>query len=137
MAARTIVGVAISVVGLLLLVFAGLNFNSVFFVQKMVAKSDIPAYNRAVVLPAILGLLVLLDGSFILGLKRTFSLSLHVLGNFVWLFALYQLNQNLAVPVTEITAYQQIFFLVFLGIIFFVIGIIVNDIPQRQAKPTS
>ncbi len=130
MSARTIVGIIVSVIGLLLLLFAALGFNNLLFVQKMLTKSDIPAYNQSVALPAFLGLLILLDGSFVLGLKRAFSLSLHVLGNFVWLYALYLLNHNLAIPVTQIPAYQQIFYLVLIGIIFFVVGIIVNDIPQ-------
>lgn len=132
MTARTIAGISISVLGLLLLLFGGLEFNNLFFVQKMLSKSDIPTYDQFVVLPALLGLLVLLDGSVVLGLKRAFSLSLHLLGNFVWLYALYLGYVNLAVPVTEVAAYRQIFYLFFFGMIFFVVGIIVNDIPQRQ-----
>jgi len=118
-----------------LLLFAGLDFNNLFFVQKMLTKSDIPSYDQGVVLPGLLGFLVLIDGSIVLGLKRVFSLSLHVLGNFVWLFALSSLHQELAVPITDISAYQQAFYLVFLGTIFFVVGIIVNDIPARAKTP--
>jgi hypothetical protein len=132
--ARTVVGVSISILGLLLLLFAVLDFNNLFFVQKNLSKSDIPTYDQFVVLPALLGLLVLFDGSLVLGLKRTFSLSLHLLGNFVWLYALYLVYQNLAIPVTEVAAYRQIFYLFFFGTVFFVIGTIVNDIPQRQEQ---
>ena len=128
---RTIVGIVVSVIGLLLLLYAGLNFNNLFFAQKMLATADIPVYGQSAVTPAFLGLLILLDGSFVLGLKRVFSLSLHVLGNFVWLVALYQLDQNLAVPTTDISAYQQVFYLVFVGVVFFIVGIIVNDIPKH------
>ena len=129
---RTVVGVVASIVGLVLLVYAGLDFNNLFFVQKMLTTADIPVYDRSVAVPAFLGLLILLDGSFVLGLKRVFSLSIHLLGNFVWLLALYQLNQNLVVQTTEISAYQQVFVLVFIGVVFFIVGIIVNDIPQRK-----
>jgi hypothetical protein len=131
-ALRTIVGVAVSLIGLVLLLYAGLGFNNLFFVQKMLTQADIPTYDRLVAVPAFLGLLILLDGSFVLGLKRVFSLSVHLLGNFVWLLALYQLNRNLAVPTTDISAYQQVFYLVFVGVVFFIMGIIVNDIPQRK-----
>jgi hypothetical protein len=134
---RTIVGIVVSAVGLLLVLYGGLNFNTLFFVQKMLAVADVPAYGRLVAAPAFLGLLILLDGSFILGLKRVFSLSLHTLGNFVWLLALYQLYQNMAVPTTDISAYQQAFLLVFVGTVFFVVGIIVNDIPQRKQQGVS
>ena len=131
-AVRTIFGVVVSVIGLVALLYAGLNFNNLFFVQKMLSQVDIPVYDRSVAVPTFLGLLILLDGSFVLGLKRVFSLSIHLLGNFVWLLALYQLNQNLIIPTTNISEYQQIFLLVFVGVIFFIVGIIVNDIPQRK-----
>ena len=126
------VGIAVSVIGLMALLYAGLNFNNLFFVRKMLSQVDIPVYDRSVVVPAFLGLLILLDGSFVLGLKRIFSLSIHLLGNFVWLLALYQLDQNLIIQITNVSAYQQIFLLVFAGVIFFIVGIIVNDIPQRK-----
>ena len=121
-----------SIVGMVLLVYAGLNFNDLFFVHRLLTKPDIPVYGRSVVVPAFLGLLVLLDGSFVLGLKRVFSLSAHVLGNFVWILALFQLDQNLMAPITDVSAYQQVFILVFVGVVFFMGGIIVNDIPQRR-----
>ena len=97
----------------------------------MLTTSDIPVYGRSAVVPAFLALLILLDGSFVLSLKRVFSLSAYALGNFVWVLALFQLNQNLTVPVTDISAYQQVFVLVFVGVLFFMGGIIVNDIPKR------
>ena len=128
---RTITGIVVSIIGMALLVYAGLNFNNFFFVHRLLTTSDIPVYVRSVVVPAFLGLLVLLDGSFVLSLKRVFSLSAYVLGNFVWVLALFQLNQNLIVPITDVSAYQQIFVLVFVGIVFFMGGIIVNDIPKR------
>jgi hypothetical protein len=133
-AVRTMVGIAVSIIGLMALLYAGLNFNSLFFVRKMLSQVDIPVYDRSVAVPSFLGLLILLDGSFVLGLKRIFSLSIHLLGNFVWLLALYQLDQNLIIPITNLSAYQQIFLLVFVGVIFFIVGIIVNDIPQRKIK---
>jgi hypothetical protein len=129
---RTLAGIVVSATGLVLLLYAGVNFNNLFFVQKMLTTADIPVYDRSVVFPAFLGLLISLDGSFVLGLKRVFSLSLHVLGNFVWLLAFYQLDQNLGVPITDLSAYRQVFYLVFVGVLFFIVGIIVNDIPKRS-----
>jgi hypothetical protein len=131
-AVRTIAGIVVSIVGMVLLVYAGLNFNNLFFVHKLLTTPDIPVYGRSVVVPAFLGLLILLDGSFVLGLKRVFSLSAQVLGNFVWVLALFQLDQNLMVPITDVSAYQQVFILVFVGVVFFMVGIIVNDIPKRR-----
>jgi len=130
---RTIIGAVVSMIGFGLVLYAGLNFNSFFFVQKMLTEADIPAYGKFVAVPALLALLILLDGSFVLGLKRVFSLSVHIVGNFLWLLALYQFNQNLVAAPTNISAYQQVFYLVLAGVIFFVGGIIVNDIPQRKS----
>ena len=121
-----------SILGLLLLLYSGYEFNTLFFIDRLLAVSDIPAYNGSVVTPFLLGILAQLDGSVVLGLKRSFSLSIHLLGNFVWLYALYILYDNLAIPITDIAAYHQVFLLGFLGLIFFVIGVIANDIPKRK-----
>jgi hypothetical protein len=98
----------------------------------MLTKADIQIYDRYVATPAFLGLLVLLDGSFILTLKRVFSLTFHFLGNFVWLVAVCQLDQNLVIPITDVSAYQQVLHLVLAGVLIFIVGVIVNDIPQRR-----
>lgn len=132
MSGRTTIGVLFSIFGLLLLLYSGYEFNGLFFVARLAAVADIPSYNQLVVTPFLLGILALLDGAVILGLKRSFSLSLHLLGNFVWLYALYLLYDNLAIPITDITAYHQIFLLSFLGLLFFVVGVIANDIPKRK-----
>lgn len=121
-----------SIFGLLLLLFSGYEFNSLFFIDKLATVADIPSYNVFVVLPFLVGIMSLLDGSIVLGLKRSFSLSLHLLGNFLWLYALYILYDNLAIPITDTTAYHQVFLLGFLGLILLVVGVIVNDIPKRK-----
>jgi hypothetical protein len=122
----------LSIVGLVLLLYSGYEFNHLFFVTRLASISDIPSYNQLVVSPFLVGILSLLDGSVILGLKRTFSLSLHLLGNLVWLYGLYMLYNNLAIPITTVAAYHEIFLLSFLGLVFFVIGVIANDIPRRR-----
>ena len=132
MSARTAVGIVFSIVGFLLLLYGGYEFNDLFFVSKMASVLDIPTYGQLVVVPFLLGILALLDGSVILGLKRSFSLSLHLVGNFVWLYALYLLYNNLAIPITDITAYHETFLLSFLGLVFFVVGVILNDVPKRK-----
>ena len=134
MSGRTALGILLSIAGLLLLLYSGYLFNNLFFTAKLAEVSAIPSYNQQVVTPFLLGILSLLDGSVILGLKRSFSLSLHLLGNLVWLYALYMLYNNLAIPITDITAYHQVFLLSFLGLVFFVVGVIANDIPSRRAQ---
>ncbi len=132
MGARTAIGVVMSILGLLLLLFSGYELNSLFFIDKLATVADIPSYSVNVVMPFLLGIMALLDGSIILGLKRSFSLSIHLLVNFVWLYAAYMLYDNLAIPITDITAYHQVFLLGFLGLILFVVGVIANDIPKRK-----
>ena len=90
---RTAIGVFLSIVGLLLLVYAGFEFNYLFFTAKLAAAPDIPSYNQLVITPLLLGILSLLDGAVILGLKRSFSLSLHLLGNLVWFCVVHALRR--------------------------------------------
>lgn len=134
MSGRTAVGVIFSVVGLMLLLYSGFRLNSLLFNGNLTSLSDIPSYNQLVVTPFLLGILALIDGSVILGLKRPSSLSLHLLGNIIWLYALYNLYENLSLPVTDISAYHQIFLLTFLGLIFFVVGVIINDAPRKKGS---
>ncbi len=135
MAARTILGVLFSIVGVAFVGFAAYNFNALFFAQKMLTQADIPTYGSKVVLPLLLGFIVLLDGSITLGLKRKGSLVLHLLGNFALVWAVNLLYGNLAVPVLDVSPYQPVFYSVVTGMVLFVAGFIVNDIPHRKIKP--
>ncbi len=132
MRARSSLAIVLYVLGLIALIYAGLNFNNLFFVQKLMAKSDIPAYSRLVFIPILAAVLVLLDGSFIANLKRASSGVLYVLGNSAWLYSFYSLYEKMAIPVNEIDAYRSIFYVIASGVVLFVVGVILNDIPKRQ-----
>ena len=132
MSARTALGILLLFAGFALLLYGGYEFNNLFFVLRTANVSAIPTYNQLVITPFLVGILALLDGSVILGLKRSFSVGFHLVGNFVWLYALYMLYNNLALPITDIAAYHQIFMLSFIGLVFFGLGTIVNDIPKRR-----
>lgn len=136
MAARTVLGILFSVVGVAFVGYAAFNFNSLFFAQRMLTQADIPTYDSSVVLPLLLGFIVLLDSSIILGLKRKVSLALHLVGTLALVWALYLLYGNLAVPVLDVSPYQPVFYSVVTGMFLFVVGFIVNDIPHRKTKPT-
>ena len=130
MSVRSVVGIVFYVLGLVVLIFAGLNFNNLFFAQKLLTKSDIPTYSQLVFMPILLGVLVLLDGSFIAGLKRASSGVLYAVGNLAWLYGFYLMYQRLSVPVSEIDAYRIVFYLTSAGVLAFIMGAIVNDIPK-------
>lgn len=72
--------------------------------------------------------LLLFDASFILGLKRVFSLSAHIVGNVIWIWASYSLYANLLMPVRDLEMYRPIFLGFLVAIVMFVVGIIVNDV---------
>jgi len=127
---RSVVGIVFYVLGLVVLIFAGLNFNNLFFAQKLLTKSDIPTYSQLVFMPILLGVLVLLDGSFIADLKRASSGVLYAVGNLAWLYGFYLMYQRLSVPVSEIDAYRIVFYLTSAGVLAFIMGAIVNDIPK-------
>jgi len=132
LSARTALGILLLFAGFALLLYGGYEFNNLFFVLRTANVSAIPTYNQLVITPFLVGILALLDGSVILGLKRSFSVGFHLVGNFVWLYALYMLYNNLVLPITDIAAYHQIFMLSFLGLVFFALGAVVNDIPKRR-----
>ncbi len=134
MAARTILGVFFSLVGLAFVGYAAYNFNALFFAEKMLTQADIPSYDSRVVLPLLLGFILLLDGSITLGLKRKVSLALHLLGNLALVWAVNLLYGNLAVPVLDVSPYQPVFYSVVTGMFLFVAGFIVNDIPHRKTR---
>lgn len=85
-----------------------------------------------VFIPILVGVLVLLDGSFIANLKRASSGVLYALGNLAWLYGFYLLYQRLSVPVNEIDGYRTIFYLVSAGVFAFIIGAILNDIHKSS-----
>jgi len=129
---RSVVGIVFYVLGLVVLIFAGLNFNNLFFAQKLLTKSDIPTYSQLVFMPILLGVLVLLDGSFIADLKRASSGVLYAVGNLAWLYGFYLMYQRLSVPVSEIDAYRIVFYLTSAGVFAFIIGAILNDIHKSS-----
>ena len=83
-------------------------------------------------MPILLGVLVLLDGSFIAGLKRASSGVLYAVGNLAWLYGFYLMYQRLSVPVSEIDAYRIVFYLTSAGVFAFIIGAILNDIHKSS-----
>ena len=50
-----------SILGLLLLLYSGYEFNNLFFMDKLLVVSDIPTYNGSVVTPFLVGILAQLD----------------------------------------------------------------------------
>ena len=134
MSVRSLAGLGFYLLGLVVLIYAGLNFNNLFFVQKLLSKSDVPVYSQMVFIPILAGILILLDGSFIANLKRTASGLLYVLGNLAWAYGFYLLNQKMSVPVSEIEAYRTVFYLVAAGVLVFIVGVILNEIPKRSKR---
>lgn len=119
---------AVAIVGIIAFLIAGVNFNTLFFQNQLTRVEDVPAYARIVVLPFLVAVLLLFDASFILGLKRVFSLSAHIVGNVIWIWASYSLYANLLMPVRDLEMYRPIFLGFLVAIVMFVVGIIVNDV---------
>jgi hypothetical protein len=133
-AARTLTGVAVAVVGIIAFLIAGVNFNTLFFQNYFTRVEDVPAYAQIAVLPFLVAVLLLFDASFILGLKRAFSLSAHIVGTIVWIWASYSLYANLLTPVRDLEMYRPIFLGFLFAIVMFVVGIIVNDIRSGKKE---
>jgi uncharacterized membrane protein YeaQ/YmgE (transglycosylase-associated protein family) len=134
LSARSIAGLTSYIAGLVTLIYAGVNFNTLLFVHKLISKSDLPTYSQTVFLPILVGVLVLFDGSFIANLKRADSGVLYALGNIGWIYGVYLLYLKMRVPVNEIDAYRSIFYFIGAAVVLFIVGAILNEIPRRHLK---
>lgn len=128
---RIVTGLVVAVIGAIAMVFGLLGFNNLFFENQLLSLKDVPLYGRQVVLPLLAGLLLLIDGFVILGLRRIFSLGPHILANAVWIYAAYSLHQSLQVPVLRLADYQQTFIAFLAALVIFVLGAVINHIPSR------
>jgi len=98
----------------------------------MLEREHIPLYARDVGLPFILGILVLIDGSIILGMKRMASMILHVVANVAWIYGTFRAYTLVQMVETEIRAYQLPFLLYVIAVFLFIFGAVINAIPKKS-----
>lgn len=102
-------------------------FNEIFFRLGWRDLAYLPIYGKYAVLPFLAGLMLILDGSLILGLNRKASAAVYALGNVVWVYALKRLYELLSVPSFSPEGYWRAFLLLVASGVIFVIGAAVNS----------
>ena len=131
MRGRVFLGILVVAVGIVALAYAAYKLNQFLFVERMLEREHIPLYAQSVGLPFILGILALIDGSIILGMKRTVSLILHLVANIAWLYGTFKAYTLVQMVETEITAYQLPFLLYMIAVFLFIFGAVINAIPKK------
>jgi len=125
-------GILVIAVGIVALGYAAYKLNQFLFVEGMLEREHIPLYARDVGLPFILGILVLIDGSIILGMKRMASMILHVVANVAWIYGTFRAYTLVQMVETEIRAYQLPFLLYVIAVFLFIFGAVINAIPKKS-----
>jgi len=125
-------GILVIAVGIVALGYAAYKLNQFLFVEGMLEREHIPLYARDVGLPFILGILVLIDGSIILGMKRMASMILHLVANVAWIYGTFRAYTLVQMVETEIRAYQLPFLLYVIAVFLFIFGAVINAIPKKS-----
>jgi hypothetical protein len=114
-----------------MIVYASYVFNELFFKASLTQLENLPIYSQYVIPYMLIGLLSFIDGLVIIGLKRSYVLSVYLIFNVVWIYATLLLLQLLAIPILNALEYSQIFYLFLLAFIVLLVGILINNFPGR------
>ena len=131
MRGRVFLGILVIAIGIIALGYAAYRLNQFLFVERMLEREHIPLYAREVGLPFILGILTLIDGGIIMGMKRMVSLILHLVANVAWIYGTYKAYTLVQMVETEIKAYQLPFLLYTIAVLLFIFGAVINAIPKK------
>ena len=132
MRASIAVGILLLIIAVAFLAMGGYEFYSIFFLQKLTGKENIPVYATNVVFPIFFGFLVLIDAAITLTLLSSWALIPHALANLAFLYATANLVDRLSIPVLEIQPYESIFFFFAGALLLLILGLLVNSLRDRR-----
>lgn len=131
MRGRVFLGILVIAIGIVALAYAAYRLNQFLFVERMLETEHIPLYAQQIGLPFMLGILALIDGGIILGMKRLASLILHIVANVAWVYGTFKAYTLVQMVETEINAYQLPFLLYTTAVFLFIFGAVINAIPKK------
>ena len=131
MRGRVFLGILVIAIGIIALGYAAYKLNQFLFVDRMLEREHIPLYAQEVGLPFILGILTLIDGGIIVGMKRIVSLILDLVANVAWIYGTFKAYTLVQMVETEIRAYQLPFILYTIAVFLFIFGAVINAIPKK------
>jgi len=124
-------GILVIAIGIVALGYAAYKLNQFLFVERLLEREHIPLYAQQVGLPFILGILALVDGGIIIGMKRIASLILHLIANVAWIYGTFKAYTLVQMAETQIEAYQLPFLLYTIAVFLFIFGAVINAIPKK------
>ena len=131
MRGKVSLGILVIAIGIVALGYAAYKLNQFLFVERLLEREHIPLYAQQVGLPFILGILALVDGGIIIGMKRIASLILHLVANVAWIYGTFKAYTLVQMAETQIEAYQLPFLLYTIAVFLFIFGAVINAIPKK------
>ena len=131
MRGKVFLGILVIAIGIVALGYAAYKLNQFLFVERLLEREHIPLYAQQVGLPFILGILALVDGGIIIGMKRIASLILHLVANVAWIYGTFKAYTLVQMAETQIEAYQLPFLLYTIAVFLFIFGAVINAIPKK------
>jgi len=128
---KVFLGILVIAIGIVALGYAAYKLNQFLFVERLLEREHIPLYAQQVGLPFILGILALVDGGIIIGMKRIASLILHLVANVAWIYGTFKAYTLVQMAETQIEAYQLPFLLYTIAVFLFIFGAVINAIPKK------
>ncbi len=130
--ASVVLALTVALLGLVLFAIGLYYFNDLFFLESRTGLEDVPEYAQTAVAPVLLGVLLILDGIMVAGLRTRWVLPTLVLGNLLWAFAVIQLINLLLVRQTILVHYQLSFLAIGGAAVLFILGGIIDTVSGRR-----
>jgi hypothetical protein len=131
---RRAVGFGLIAVGIGLLLDGLYNLDNLLFIGNVTGFNSLPVYASFVVTPSFWAAMLLLDGCFLLRLRRRIAQIVCGLANAPWTVGVFDLNAKLAASITFAPAYQQDFVYFALAVALVLVGATTDAIASRKAQ---
>jgi len=133
---RVFLGILVVAIGIVALAYAAYRLNQFLFVERMLRREHIPLYAQWIGLPFMLGILALIDGFIIMGMKRMAPMILHIVANVAWIYGTFKAYTLVQMVETESNAYQLPFLLYVIAVFLFIFGAVINAVPEKPSETT-
>jgi len=127
-----ILALLVALIGLVLLTIGLYNFYELFFIGSFTGLENASDYARAAVAPAVLGVLLILDGIIVIGLRTKWVLLTLSLANVLWALGAVQLVNLLLIKESALSAYRQPFLAVAGALVFFILSGMIDALSGRR-----
>jgi len=131
---RKLAGAVLAVSGAGLMVLGFFNLNNLLFVSAFVGWENVPMYTATVMVPALVGVLLLIDAMCVMSRGRRASMTLYLAANFLWGFTILELSEKLSVPLTDPASYQIPAVTLFASFLCLIVGGLASTLSRAEPK---